>query len=124
MASIDDIDDMGGKCYAFIRVSIHGIHISRNKESSSSDTNSSDVPQSTGSVSIGDTFIFNPGCNDPQSTPEDFLNDRLKVSLRMNLSDVHSLTSKIPYFRSFLGTGAEDYAARKLLSCLENKQMY
>jgi len=112
--SIDDVDDMGGQCYAFIRLSVHGVHTS-----SAGDGTSPDSVKS-GSVSIGDTFLFNPGSKVTTAAEEDV---DVKLAQRAALSDVYSLTGRVPYFRSFVASGSEDVAARRLLSCVSSRHL-
>ena len=56
VVSIEDVDDLGGTCWTYIRVSVHNIDIS------AAGTTSSDIkngaPSGLAAVAVGDTYLF------------------------------------------------------------------
>lgn len=107
IVTIEDVDDMGGSCWAYIRVSIHGISLGNDEE---------------GAVAVGDTFLFIPEAtsifNALQKNNNQTKNDILPL-----LSDCFCITHSIPYYRCIIGGGAEEKSAERLLSCLRNSHM-
>jgi hypothetical protein len=93
--SIEDVDDMGGSCFTYIRVSVSGLL-------------SSDGHECT--VAVGDTFIFSPF----------LVNTPLNIPSSPLLSDVSCLTHPVPYYRSFVGKGIEGKSGDRLLTCMRN----
>jgi hypothetical protein len=108
IVTIEDVDDMGGSCWAYIRVSIHGISLGNDEE---------------GAVAVGDTFLFIPEAtsifNSLQKNNIETKNDTFFPLL----SDCYCITHSIPYYRCIIGGGAEEKSAERLLSCLRNSHM-
>jgi len=107
VVSIDDVDDMGGQCFVYLRVAILNIHGS--------------TP--IGSVAVGDTFSFSPGLANLYSSS--YSTDIPKQNAaRLNLYEDYScLSTSIPYFRTFLGAGIEERTAQHLTANIRNVHM-
>lgn len=113
VVTIDDVDDAGGCCWTYIRVSVHGISLDRADKGR------------VGCVAVGDTFLFSPA-----SVQLVLLNEPLtQSSLFPGPSAVHTLgdavclTHAIPYYRSMIGPGIEEFSARRLLSSARSQHM-
>ncbi len=108
VVTIEDVDDMGGQCYVYIRLSVHNVRINNDGE--------------LGSIAVGDTFAFSPGVANL------FLECDRDVMKKMSSScplseDYHAITAPVPYFRSFTGYGKEDQLSSKLLSTVRNHHL-
>eukprot|EP01041_Mallomonas_annulata_P000798 gene798-1550_t len=115
VVKIEDVDDMGGQCWTYFRIAVHGISY-RNIDSSAA--------SSSVSVAVGDTFLFSSGfpllcgslaavtyakkTNDNNSTAPGLRADRFCV------------THSIPYYRNFIGVGLEDVSVQRLLNSVRN----
>ena len=115
--SIEDVDDIGGSCFTYIRVSVHGIPLGNGT--------------GFGAVAVGDTFLFSVAKKiiADQSTPLSSLQSsgdvrtsaqHLSLSL---ISDSVCLTHVIPYYRCIRGVGDEDQSTEKFLSNLRDSRM-
>ena len=103
IVSIEDVDEMGGSCLTYIRVSVHGVSLRYKGK------------RSLGVVAVGDTFVFSP-----QITPDGlFRTSRSKITLPL-LQDFVCLTHCIPYYRCMNGVGVEEKASSRLLSCAKS----
>ena len=109
LVTIDDIDDMGGQSFVYIRLTLHNVPL--------------DSSNGRGVIGVGDTFVFSPGyaslfacvCSQEQC---------MQVAAATPLSqDVTALTTVIPYHKYFMGTGIEEKSALKLLSNIRNTHM-
>lgn len=114
VVSIEDVDDMGGQCFVYIRLSVHGIHLTSSSGSANSEAK-------TGSVSVGDTFIFSPTIL-PTASSLSIAATSTGEELTQIAQSV-SMTDRVPYFHSFVAPGAEDIAARRLLSVMNSNHM-
>ena len=104
--SIEDVDDIGGTCFTYIRVSVHGIPLGNGD---------------TGAVSVGDTFLFSVAKKLIAEQRVGAVVSRFsQLSL---LSDSVCLTHAVPYYRCLLGVAAEDRSAQRFLACLRNPHM-
>lgn len=95
---IEDVDDIGGTCWTYIRVSVDGIFLGTGK--------------GTGSVSVGDTFLFCVAkkllTNTHQSSSQQ------KNTFRgILLSDSCCITHVVPYYRTFTGKRFMDLNSRR-----------
>eukprot|EP00981_Chlorochromonas_danica_P008896 scaffold2338_cov184-Ochromonas_danica.AAC.7 len=91
----DDVEDLGGVCWIYIRVSIHGIRL----------------PGGTkGAVAVGDTFLFSPLAQKESRFPP---NDDFSATLRH--PDSTCITHCVPYYRCFIGGGIEELFSRAML---------
>jgi len=107
---IDDIDDMGGTCWTYIRVSVHRI-------STGWDT--------MGVVAVGDTFLFS-GTNEadkPRSNKGSGPSTSTVLSRHRLAADAYCITHLVPYTRYFTAVGVEDRTSKKLLSWLKSPDM-
>ena len=103
IVSIEDIDEMGGTIWVYVRVSVSGIVLGEG-----------DI---TGTVAVGDTFLFAP------------VHESISVASSHNkfvlplISDAYCVTHAVPYYRCILGNGAEEITAQRLLRCTRSLHM-
>lgn len=128
--SIEDVDDIGGSCWTYIRVSVHGVSLGEGL--------------GVGAVSVGDTFLFSVAkkliAEQSVYNQNLIIQDKLKnngkgigkisdsallstSSLSSLISDSVCVTHAVPYYRVFLGVGSEDKSALRFLSCIRNPHM-
>ena len=94
---IEDVDDIGGTCWTYIRVSVDGIFLGDQ--------------EGTGSVSVGDTFLF---CVAKKIVTDVHPSPMQKNPFRGTLlSDSCCVTHVVPYYRMFSGKGILDLDSRK-----------
>lgn len=103
IVSVDDVQDMGGQCWVYLRVSVHGVQCG-------------DGP---GSVAVGDTFLFSPRFSHLISQANGS-KETVTMPVPGLLSDKICITHAVPYFRCLLGPGAEARLATRLLSAVRN----
>ena len=102
--ALEEVEDIGGQCFAFIRVSVHGIV-------------TSGLSQPV-AVAVGDTFLFSPHNSQirtlicPKSDSE-FASDN--TTALMHLQDAFCITHVVPYMHGTFGVGSEEAAAHHLL---------
>jgi len=108
VVNIDDIDDMGGTCWTYIRVSVHRIGLGGS---------------ALGVVAVGDTFLFSGTVEAesragkaPRSIPNSF-------SKHFLATDAYCITHLVPYNRYFSGAGVEERSSKKLVSWLKSPDM-
>jgi len=89
--NVDDVDDMGGICWTYIRASIHGIK----------------VGLETLAIAVGDTFLFSP-----LSVASNKKITTIPFTYAPFLTDQSCLTHGIPYYRCLLGYGIEEDYSR------------
>ena len=114
--SIEDVDDIGGSCMTYIRVSVHEIFLGNGT--------------GVGAVAVGDTFLFSVAKKliaDQSTTSLLNLQDHTPTPLQQlclsMLSDSICLTHILPYYRCLLGVGDEDQSTERFLSCLRDPYM-
>ena len=134
VVTIEDVDDLGGTCWTYIRVSVHRVG-SGIKDSHG---NASDV----GVVAVGDTFLFSSyshchslrDIQDTQNTQNSVTARTARTSRTSGKSlyatdlaalaiDNFCLTALLPYFRTFTGCGTEDKTAKALSSSLKSPHL-
>ena len=100
---VEDIEDIGGQCLAYLRVSIHGI-----------ETTGCSQPVA---VAVGDTFLFSPHSAQIRALlgAPSLIGDSANLK---HLQDSFCLTHPIPYMLGLFGIGAEDSSAQHLLHAL------
>lgn len=116
IVAIEDVDDMGGSCWTYIRVAVHGVEVPQHGAHPST-------------VAVGDTFLFSShrstlgtrlstvlGTNGPASS---LVTDRLLLQ-----GDGCCITHPLPYYRCLIGAGAEEHSARRLLMCTKSTHLY
>ena len=121
VVSVEDVDDMGGSCWCYIRVSIHGIATG----------SAVDGGKENGlAVAVGDTFLFSVGKKliaDQQNKSSAVALDGPKSTLvsppSLLLADNTCLTHAVPYYRCLLGQGDEDKSAQRFLACTRSPHM-
>ena len=139
VVTIEDVDDMGGSCWTYIRVSVHNVSIPSSVTVSDrkNSTNSGNVSMtSTGAVAVGDTFLFSSGKtfiahNSPRQIPSLLTLSQRHSDLPLPsasagmplLSDSFCLTHAVPYYRALLGGGVEEASTQRLLACLRSTHM-
>lgn len=105
--TVDDVDDMGGACWTYIRASVHGIYL----------TNPADANQ-VGAVAVGDTFLFAPLSTRFGHANQKQVNGFTGIhAVSPFLTDHCCITSGIPYYQSYIGHGAEEEYARLVQYC-------
>ena len=109
IVSIEDIDDMGGRCWVYVRLSVHNIDISVGGDM---------ADRESGAVAIGDTFLFAPVNCFADGGFSPCSNATLALA-----SDCWCATNVIPYYRCLQGGGAEEYSSLRLLSFLRSIHM-
>lgn len=106
-----DIEDLGGSCWVYIRVSVNGILNPKTKES-------------LGTIAVGDSFLFSSYSTEIPTILNNSTSAVLKPKntdarlqcLQEHLADCCCVTQVIPYFRSLLGSGAEETSANRLIT--------
>lgn len=125
VVSIEDVDDLGGTCWTYIRVSVHNIDIS------AAGTTSSDVkngaPSGLASVAVGDTYLFSGvaaqrACRS-LSPHVGVLGARVSGLLASSVMDAYCITRAVPYNRSFVGPGPEDRSLKRFLEAAKKPTM-
>jgi hypothetical protein len=107
-ASIEDVDDMGGSCWVYIRVSVLGVALK---------TGPGRKDVSSGTVAVGDTFLFGTLTTQGLATPGvPGTSTTGPVALPL-IGDGVCMTHGVPYYRCLVGAGAEETSAQRLLSC-------
>lgn len=110
VVTIDDIDDMGGSCWTYVRVAVHGVLLEGKTKSRE---------EKRGCVAVGDTFLFSVGSQSVMGpSPEESAPANLLL-----LGDSVCLTHAIPYYRCLVGPGVEDASARRLLASARSTHM-
>lgn len=125
--SIEDVDDIGGTCWTYIRVSLHGISLSsQNNE--------------IGSISVGDTFLFSVArkiiveqyVDDSVTPAKNKYDNQLSATLSLSssnipdlplLEDSFCLTHLIPYHRCFPSVGSEEERSKEFIVALDNPDL-
>lgn len=114
--SIEDVDDIGGTCWTYIRVSLHGISLS---------TQNNEI----GSISVGDTFLFSVA---RKIIVEQYVDESVTVGKNKYenqlprlldlplLEDSFCLTHLIPYHRCFSSFGSEEERSEEFIMALDN----
>lgn len=118
--TIDDVDEMGGTCWTYIRVSVHNIAFEKGFSNA---------------VSVGDTFLFtslsgllktqfslpNENHRSPSAAVSAVCYD--KHSLPILLADCYCVTHAIQYYRCYIGFGDEEASAQRLLASTRSPHM-
>lgn len=104
--SIEDVDEMGGVCWTYIRVSVHGIPL-----------DSCLGGARTGAVSVGDTFLFSVA---KKLIAEQQLRAGPTPFALPLLGDSFCVTHAVPYYRCLTGSEREERSARKLLESIKH----
>jgi hypothetical protein len=111
IVSIEDVDDMGGSCWTYIRVAVHGIEVPQHGAHPST-------------VAVGDTFLFSSHRSvlgaalfSTAGVPTQS-EDRLLLQ-----GDGCCVTHPLPYYRCLIGAGAEEHSARRLLTCTRSTHL-
>eukprot|EP01032_Pedospumella_encystans_P011063 gene11063-12896_t len=115
IVTIEDVDDMGGSCWTYIRVAVHGIHVTP-------------YGKNPATVAVGDTFLFSShrsalaahvgGSVSTHTSGSAHPSDRLLLQ-----GDGCCITHPLPYYRCLLGAGAEEQTSRRLLACTKSIHM-
>lgn len=117
--SIEDVDDIGGTCWTYIRVSLHGISLS---------TQNNEI----GSISVGDTFLFSVA---RKIIVEQYVDESVTVGKNKYenqlprlldlplLEDSFCLTHLIPYHRCFSSFGSEEERSEEFIMALDNPDL-
>ena len=121
--SIEDVDDIGGTCWTYIRVSLHGICIDTHTEE-------------TGSLSVGDTFLFSVArkviaeqyVDESVAVEENKSGNQPSATLPRSqdlplVEDSFCLTHLIPYHRTFSGFGLEEKRTKDFLMALDSPEL-
>lgn len=74
----------------------------------------------TATVAVGDTFLFSSNATRSTTDLAYALEDASTVHALPLLHDGFCVTHPLPYYRSFLGSGAEERAALRLIACAKN----
>ena len=121
LAAIEDVDDMGGGCWTYIRVSVHGVMLPAEGNGRTA---------GAGTVAVGDTFLFSPlstkgrsGTMPMRISGADAKHTRKLLShgpALPLLGDALCVTHTVPYYRSISGGGVEETSAQRLLSCCKS----
>jgi hypothetical protein len=123
VVSIEDVDDMGGTCWTYIRVSIHNVDISAAGSASSDAGNG--APSGLAAVAVGDTFLFSGNSCQRTSTITTAaeLGPRIGGLLATAGFDAYCVTRALPYHRSFVGPGPEDRSVKRFISSVKSPSM-
>ena len=108
VVNIDDIDDMGGTCWTYIRVSVHRISLGGD---------------ALGVVAVGDTFLFSGTVEAESRTTKTSRTIPNSFSKHFLATDAYCISHLVPYNRYFTGAGAEERSAKKLFSWLKSPDM-
>jgi hypothetical protein len=121
--SIEDVDDLGGSCWTYIRVSVHGVRLPAGETG-------------FGSVAVGDTFLFNSSSASTlafqrflpegvQSASTDGSETDRTRDLFPLVGDGICLTHPIPYWHALPGAaGDEERNSERLLASIRNPLMW
>lgn len=108
--SIDEIDELGGSCYVYIRASIYNLEMEYLPDFSSSFEGPDNF---LGTISIGDTFLFTPLTTFNRYPIE-------TSSISPHINDSVCLTSSIPYVTLLNNNNLELSYSELLSRCLKN----
>ena len=118
LISVEDIRDMKGVCWVYIRVAIHGISLkttTSNVLTNTSTTNT--VP--LGSVVVGDTFLFSACSIAARRRDVDLpAVESVPNAPYTLISDAYCMTHAIPYYRCLISSSIENNSIRHFLACL------
>ncbi len=108
IVKIEDVDDMGGQCWTYIRISINNISL----ESSNNST----------VVAIGDTFVFSSSFSSIFNATSQLPSNKILQSLDEYgyIQDSYCLTHAISPCRYYLAAGIEETMAKMLVSGTRN----
>jgi hypothetical protein len=128
--SIEEVDDIGGTCWTYIRVTLYGVSLGTKKDEK-------------GAVSVGDTFLFSVARKliAEQSVLEGVILDKKNhekeappspsaaeaalirtIDLPL-LEDSFCLTHLIPYHQCSPGCGIEEKRIKEFLQALDNTDL-
>ena len=103
------------QCWVFLRVAVHGIKMGAYSS-----------VHETGSVAVGDTFLF----SSHRSTLANTLSTSSNTSSANNnhsrtllQGDGCCVTHSLPYYRCLLGAGPEERSTQRLLACTKSTHM-
>lgn len=124
--SIEEVDDIGGTCWTYIRVTLYGVSLGIQKDEK-------------GAISVGDTFLFSVARKllAEQNTLEGVILKKKKHEKEASpsaatltqtmdlplLEDSFCLTHLIPYYRCFPGCGLEEKRIKEFLLALDNTEL-
>ena len=109
VVSIEDVDEMGGVCWTYIRVSVHGIPL-----------DPSIGGGRKGAVSVGDTFLFSVAKK--VIAEQQPLAGPTPLALPL-LGDSFCVTHAVPYYRCLVGSRREESSSRAFLTCIKYNRM-
>jgi hypothetical protein len=107
--SIEDVDEMGGVCWTYVRVSVHGIPLDPCIGGGRK-----------GAVSVGDTFLFSVA---KKLIAEQQPQAGLRPLALPLLGDSFCVTHAVPYYRCLVGAGREERSANAFLTCIKYNSM-
>ena len=110
VVSVEDVDDMGGSCWCYIRVSAHGVGMA----------GAGGSEKETSAVAVGDTFLFSVGKKLIADRPPP---PTASLALPLLVADSVCLTHAIPYYRCLLGQGDEEKSTQRFLACTRSPHM-
>lgn len=127
VVSIEEVDDIGGTCWTYIRVTLYGVSLGTQKDEK-------------GAISVGDTFLFSVARKliAEQNVQEGDILDKKKHEKKAPpssaavliqtldlplLEDSFCLTHLIPCHRCFPGCGIEEKRIKDFLVALDNPEL-
>jgi hypothetical protein len=126
--SIEEVDDLGGTCWTYIRVTLYGVSLGTQKDEK-------------GAISVGDTFLFSVAriLIAEQSVLEGVIVNKKNLEKKASpspsaaalvqtmdlplLEDSFCLTHLIPYHRCFPGCGLEEKRIKEFVQALDNPEL-
>lgn len=125
--SIEEVDDIGGTCWTYIRVTLYGVSLGTQKDEN-------------GAISVGDTFLFsvarkliaeqnvlegvilNKKKHEKEASPTGAVALIQSMDLPL-LEDSFCLTHLIPYHRCFPGCGLVEKRIKEFLLAVDNPEL-
>lgn len=124
--SIEEVDDIGGTCWTYIRVTLYGVSLGTQRDEK-------------GSISVGDTFLFSVARKllAEQNVLEGVILNKKKHGKEASpsaathtetldlplLEDSFCVTHLIPYHRCFSGYGLEEKRIKEFLMATDNTEL-
>lgn len=110
--TLEDVQDMGGVCWVYIRATINGINVGYG------------LRKHNVAVAVGDTFLFSPLAKPTTAKQDKLKKNNIVQSLIPHVTDCSCITAIIPYFTTLLhGGGIEEDYRRLVQFLLKNQQL-
>jgi len=101
VVKIEDVDDMGGQCWTYIRVTLDALN---------------GPGSSKAIVAFGDTFLFTPCVSNLLSSDAPQSLSCREMLLNAHVHDAYCVTHSIPQYNSMLSHGTEENMGRRMVA--------